>query len=106
MDLELVDRLIDWLAFFLSQQDFCWDWDSWTFVAALPDFSMQKVFVKNLLSKCSNMTDPKAFYSTLPEELQSLISDNSDGVFKYITESKDNFDAQRILDAMGSRDGI
>lgn len=51
MDLELIDRLIEWLAFFLSQQSFAWDWNSWEFVVDLPDYSIQKVFVRNLLAK-------------------------------------------------------
>lgn len=102
MDLELTDRLLDWLAFFLSQQDFGWDWDSWSFVADLPDYSTQKVFVRNLLTKCANMTDIKAFVEQLPEALKSLVTNNRQGVFKYITESKDNYDAQIVLDAMSS----
>ena len=90
MDLELTDRLLDWLAFFFSQQDLGWDWDSWSFVADLPDYSTQKVFVRYLLTKCGNMTDIKAFVEQLPETPKPLVSNNRQGVFKYITESKDN----------------
>ena len=104
MDVELIDRLIDWLAFFLSQQDFGWDWDSWTFVSDLPNYNTQKVFVKNLLTKCCNLTDSKTFIENLPDQLEDLISVNKRGEFKYINENKDNYDAQIILDAMSSRD--
>lgn len=104
MDLELIDRLIDWLTFFLSQQDFGWDWDSWSFVSDLPDHNIQKVFVKILLTKCANLTDPKSLIENLPEQLQGFISADKSGEFQHVTESKDNYDVQIILDRMSARD--
>lgn len=106
MDIELIDRLVEWLAFFLSQQDFAWDWESWTFVLDQPDYSIQKVFVRNLLSKCSNITHINSFLEMLPESFQVLINDDRKGVFKYVTETKENYDAQIILDAMSNTEDV
>jgi hypothetical protein len=106
MSLELIDRLVEWLAFFLSQNDFGWDWDSWSFVADQPDFMIQKVFVKTLLTKCSNLTDVKAISQNLPDQLKHMVNVERLGQFKYINESKDNYDAQTILDQMSSREKV
>jgi hypothetical protein len=40
----------------------------------------------------------------LPEELLDLMRSNKRGVFKFINDTKDNYDAQIVLDAMSSRD--
>ena len=104
MSLEIIDRVLEWLSFFLYQQDFNWAWDSWSFVGEQPDDSIQKVFVRILLTKCYNLTDPKALYDNLPEALQNLVNLNKSPVFAFVTESKDNYDAQEILEEMNTRE--
>ena len=76
MDIELIDRLVDFLAFFLSQQNFDWFWESWNFAIDLPDYSVHKVFIRNLLAKWCNITNIKSFVNTLPESFQVLINEN------------------------------
>lgn len=104
MSLEIVDRVLEWLSFFLYQQDFNWDWESWTFVIDQPDYSIQKVFVRNLLSKWCNLTEPKALYDSLPNKLQSLVNLDKTGTFNHINENKDNYNAQKILEDMSTRE--
>jgi len=104
MSLEIVDRVLEWLSFFLYQQDFNWDWDSWAFVSDQPDYSIQKVFVRNLLAKCCNLTEPKALYSSLPEKIQGLVNLDKTGIFNHINENKDDYNAQKILEDMSTRE--
>ena len=104
MDLELIDRLIEWLAFFLSQQSFAWDWNSWEFVVDLPDYSIQKVFVRNLLAKWRNIAYVKTLLEMIPDSLQVLIEVEREGVFELA--HKDNYDAQVILEAMNTKDDL
>ncbi|CAI2386618.1 unnamed protein product [Moneuplotes crassus] len=104
MNLELVDRVLEWLSFFLFQQEFNWDWNSWVFVCEQDDQNIQKVFVRNLLAKCLNLTQPQALYDSLPEGLKGLIDLDKSGTFTHINENKDNYDAQRILEDMSTRE--
>lgn len=82
MDLDLIDRLLDWLAFFLSQQGFNWAWDAWSFVTELPDYSVQKVFVRNLIAKCRNIAYNKTLLQMLPESLHQFVDVERAGVFE------------------------
>ena len=84
MDVELCDRLVEWLTFFLSQQDFGWDWESWAFVSQLENWDPRKVFVRNLLTRCSNLTDLRSFQDMLPDELVDLMGSNKRGIFKIV----------------------
>jgi len=104
MDLELVDRLLEWLAFFLSQQGFAWDWDSWTFVVGLPDYSIQKVFIRNLLAKCRNIAYVKTLIEVLPEQLHEMIDVERNGVFENV--NKDNYEAQIILESINTKEDV
>lgn len=91
MDLELVNRFMDWFAHHLSNFGFTWKWTEWVDDVALPDLDPSKAFIKGAIDKEIRLSFAQRIKNTLPEPYQSLISaDTEKDVpdFKFATDGK------------------
>ncbi|KAJ9134724.1 Nuclear cap-binding protein subunit 1 [Coniochaeta hoffmannii] len=89
MDLELVNRFMDWFAHHLSNFGFTWKWTEWVDDVALPDLDPSKAFIKGAIDKEIRLSFAQRIKNTLPEPYQSLISaDTEKDVpdFKFATD--------------------
>jgi nuclear cap-binding protein subunit 1 len=91
MDLELVNRFMDWFAHHLSNFGFTWKWIEWVDDVSLPDLDPSKAFIIGAIDKEIRLSFAQRIKNTLPEPYQHLISAEKEKDmpdFKYATDGK------------------
>lgn len=91
MDLELVNRFMDWFAHHLSNFGFTWKWTEWVDDVALPDLDPSKAFIKGAIDKEIRLSFAQRIKNTLPEPYQPLISPDTEKDvpdFKFASDGK------------------
>jgi nuclear cap-binding protein subunit 1 len=91
LDLELVNRFMDWFAHHLSNFGFTWKWTEWVDDVALPDLDPSKAFIKGAIDKEIRLSFAQRIKNTLPEPYQPLISPDTEKDvpdFKFATDGK------------------
>ncbi|KAF2181829.1 cap binding protein [Zopfia rhizophila CBS 207.26] len=78
MDLELVNRFVDWFSHHLSNFEFRWKWAEWMDDLNRSDLHPKKAFLITALDKEIRLSFAKRIRSTLPEEYHVLISEGKD----------------------------
>jgi len=73
LDLELVNRFIDWFSHHLSNFGFTWKWTEWVADVNLPDLHPSKAFIASSIDKEIRLSFAQRIKNTLPEPYQSLI---------------------------------
>ncbi|KAB5575975.1 MIF4G like-domain-containing protein [Coniochaeta sp. 2T2.1] len=89
MDLELVNRFMDWFAHHLSNFGFTWKWTEWVEDVSLPDLDPSKAFIKGAIDKEIRLSFAQRIKNTLPEPYQHLISPDTEKDvpdFKFATD--------------------
>ncbi|RPA78291.1 hypothetical protein BJ508DRAFT_416621 [Ascobolus immersus RN42] len=86
LDVELINRFVDWFSHHLSNFGFTWKWAEWVQHLALPNIHPKKAFIIETLEKEIRLSFTGRIKSTLPDEYQSLLSPGKEldtPVFKY-----------------------
>jgi nuclear cap-binding protein subunit 1 len=73
LDLELVNRFIDWFSHHLSNFGFTWKWTEWVDDVQLSDIHPQKAFILGAIDKEIRLSFAQRIKNTLPDPYQSLI---------------------------------
>jgi len=87
LQVECVDRFIEWLSMHLSNFDFQWLWADWVKVAAYHDHHPQRRFVCALLQRCTRLAYFEKLRAVLAAanapDLSSLMQQDVSAVFPY-----------------------
>jgi len=83
MDLELRDRLAEWMSFHLSNFGFQWPWKSWLGVLELPERSNRRTFVREVLTRNVRLAYWDKIRGSLPDELAPLMPPNPVPAFRF-----------------------
>jgi nuclear cap-binding protein subunit 1 len=73
MDIELVQRFLDWFAHHLSNFGFTWKWTEWVADLDLPSVHPRKAFIVDAFDKEIRLSFASRIRGTLPPEYGSLI---------------------------------
>ncbi|KAJ1902976.1 Nuclear cap-binding protein subunit 1 [Coemansia sp. IMI 209127] len=73
VDVECINRLSNWLAVYISNFNFQWDWTKWEGVAEEPENSPKRCFVQETLLKLIRLSYLDRIRSLLPESYAPLI---------------------------------
>ncbi|KAJ2559045.1 Nuclear cap-binding protein subunit 1 [Coemansia sp. RSA 1933] len=73
VDVECINRLSNWLAVYISNFSFQWDWAKWESVAEEPENSPKRCFVQETLLKLIRLSYLDRIKSLLPESYAPLI---------------------------------
>ncbi|KAJ1949213.1 Nuclear cap-binding protein subunit 1 [Linderina macrospora] len=73
MDIESLNRLSNWLAVYISNFGFQWDWEKWEGVAEEPEGSPKRCFLEETLLKIIRLSYLDRVKELLPESYQALI---------------------------------
>lgn len=91
LDLELVNRFMDWFSHHLSNFGFTWKWTEWVDDVNLPDLHPSKAFIAGSIDKEIRLSFAQRIKNTLPEPYQALIGPEKEKEtpdFKFADESK------------------
>eukprot|EP00124_Ichthyophonus_hoferi_P000500 Ihof_evm30s18 gene=Ihof_evmTU30s18 len=102
MDVECVQRLSNWFAWHLSNNDFKWNWADWSDVLQVPEEDPRVLFVKESLAKCVRMSYHDRVKRTLTEEMQAMMPPEIKPCFKYDPSTGHEFVdlAKEVVDAI------
>ncbi|KAF2841622.1 hypothetical protein M501DRAFT_929125 [Patellaria atrata CBS 101060] len=74
MDIELINRFMDWFAHHLSNFEFRWKWSEWSEDILRSNLHPKKVYIMGSLDKEIRLSFAKRIRETLPPEYHHLIS--------------------------------
>ncbi|KAF2012681.1 hypothetical protein BU24DRAFT_435091 [Aaosphaeria arxii CBS 175.79] len=78
MDLELVNRFLDWFTHHLSNFEFRWRWTEWLEDLPLSDLHPKKAYILAAIDKEIRLSFAKRIRSTVPEQMHYLIPNRLD----------------------------
>ncbi|GAX72593.1 hypothetical protein CEUSTIGMA_g49.t1 [Chlamydomonas eustigma] len=73
MDPELRTRLVNWLSYHLSNFDYTWPWDRWSWVSELPPEAAQRQFCTQLLGRLVRLSYWQRIQQVLPDTFKQLL---------------------------------
>lgn len=91
LDLELVNRFMDWFSHHLSNFGFTWKWTEWVDDVSLPNLHPSKAFIEGAIDKEIRLSFAQRIKNTLPEPYQALIGADKEKEtpdFKFADDSK------------------
>ena len=91
LDLELVNRFMDWFSHHLSNFGFTWKWTEWVEDVLQPDIHPSKAFITGAIDKEIRLSFAQRIKNTLPEPYQALIGpekENEVPDFKFADDRK------------------
>ncbi|KAK3151596.1 hypothetical protein QOZ80_3AG0247890 [Eleusine coracana subsp. coracana] len=98
MDMECRTRLILWFSHHLSNFQFIWPWQEWSYVKDLPKWAPQRVFVQEVLEREVRLSYFEKIKQSIEDaaELEELLPPKAGPNFKYHSdESNENTDGHR-----------
>lgn len=90
LDVEVVERLLDWFTFHLSNFGYVWPWVSWNYVLSQSDSNPQRAFVANALSLCVRLSYWERIQQVVPEEFVALMPHQPHPAFRFSTKNIQN----------------
>ncbi|VDO76344.1 unnamed protein product [Onchocerca flexuosa] len=92
MQLECIDRLIDWFSYHMSNFEYRWSWIDWDDCLDLNDYAPRRYFVKEVIEKCMRFSYhericdclPSSFEEITPEKPSILFLVNQGLLFNYL----------------------
>jgi len=104
MDVECIDRFADWLSFHLSNFDYKWNWTKWSFVQAMKEDTVKKMFVREVLEKCVRLSYWERVRRTIPDELALLMMNKPLPILKYSEQDPDYALYQTLIAKMRNKE--
>ncbi|KAL6649921.1 hypothetical protein ACP70R_014145 [Stipagrostis hirtigluma subsp. patula] len=99
MDMECRTRLILWFSHHLSNFQFIWPWQEWSYVKDLPKWAPQRVFVQEVLEREVRLSYFEKIKQSIEDaaELEELLPPKAGPNFKYRSdEGNENTDGHRL----------
>ncbi|PUZ41115.1 hypothetical protein GQ55_9G478100 [Panicum hallii var. hallii] len=99
MDMECRTRLILWFAHHLSNFQFIWPWQEWSYVKDLPKWAPQRVFVQEVLEREVRLSYFEKIKQSIEDaaELEELLPPKAGPNFKFLSdESTENTDGHKL----------
>lgn len=107
MNLNCVDRFVNWFAHHLSNFQFRWSWDEWTDCLQM-DLELPKPkFVREVLHKCMRLSYHQRIVESVPENFEPLLPKKPGPVNKFKMENASTHvgctESYRLIDAFKSK---
>ncbi|CAD6203621.1 unnamed protein product [Miscanthus lutarioriparius] len=99
MDMECRTRLILWFSHHLSNFQFIWPWQEWSYVKDLPKWAPQRVFVQEVLEREVRLSYFEKIKQSIEDaaELEELLPPKAGPSFKFHSdESNENTNGQKL----------
>ncbi|KAG2540791.1 hypothetical protein PVAP13_9NG582600 [Panicum virgatum] len=99
MDMECRTRLILWFSHHLSNFQFIWPWQEWSYVKDLPKWAPQRVFVQEVLEREIRLSYFEKIKQSIEDaaELEELLPPKAGPNFKFLSdESTENTDGHKL----------
>jgi len=99
MDMECRTRLILWFSHHLSNFQFIWPWQEWSYVKDLPKWAPQRVFVQEMLEREIRLSYFEKIKQSIEDaaELEELLPPKAGPNFKFLSdESTENTDGHKL----------
>ncbi|RLN39442.1 nuclear cap-binding protein subunit 1 [Panicum miliaceum] len=99
MDMECRTRLILWFSHHLSNFQFIWPWQEWSYVKDLPRWAPQRVFVQEVLEREIRLSYFEKIKQSIEDaaELEELLPPKAGPNFKFLSdESTENTDGHKL----------
>ncbi|XP_004984400.3 LOW QUALITY PROTEIN: nuclear cap-binding protein subunit 1 [Setaria italica] len=99
MDMECRTRLILWFSHHLSNFQFIWPWQEWSYVKDLPKWAPQRVFVQEVLEREIRLSYFEKIKQSIEDaaELEELLPPKAGPNFKFLSdESNEKTDGHKL----------
>ncbi|XP_072015852.1 nuclear cap-binding protein subunit 1-like [Amphiura filiformis] len=107
MNLNCVDRLVNWFAHHLSNFQFRWSWDEWTDCLQMDPELPKPKFVREVLHKCMRLSYHQRIVESVPENFAPLLPRKPGPVNKFKMEDASKhtgcMESHRLIDAFKSK---
>ncbi|VDK88740.1 unnamed protein product [Litomosoides sigmodontis] len=89
MQLECIDRLIDWFSYHMSNFDYRWSWADWDDCLDLNDYAPRRYFVKEVIEKCMRFSYHERICDRLPSSFEEIMPERPSISFLVKEEEKE-----------------
>ncbi|CCX07208.1 MIF4G like-domain-containing protein [Pyronema domesticum] len=107
IDIELINRFVDWFSHHLSNFGYTWKWTEWSEHLNFPDVHPKKAFILGSLEKEIRLSFATRIKGTLPDAFRELISEEREKeqpVFKFdLDENPFKIAGKELLVAVSER---